>query len=163
MHWVRCLPCAQRGTPYGTSSHQHPLPLDNAKASCNTKGQREDHKMKLARLHVACQVPDLFSSRVYSVQCTGCVGVIVLLLYSGLLYQMLTTQFDCRRHLVKKLKYIFLFFSSCSSIIIALFFVSVRCLALSVLAALLLCVLFIVLRFCWLWLWFSTSFYASAA
>lgn len=39
-----------------------------------------------------------------------CGGVIVLLLFSGLLYQMLTTQFDCRRHLVKKLKYIFLFF-----------------------------------------------------
>lgn len=105
VHCVRCLPCAQRGTPYGTSSHPHPLPFDNAKASCNTKGQREDHKMKLARLQVACQVPDLFSSRVYRVQ-----GVWGLLLFSGLLYQMLTTQFDCRRHLVKKLKYIFLFF-----------------------------------------------------
>lgn len=45
-----------------------PPSLGNANDSCNTKGQREDHKMKLARLHVACQVPDLFSSRVYSVQ-----------------------------------------------------------------------------------------------
>lgn len=76
VHCVRCLPCAQRGTPYGTSSDPHPLPFDNAKASCNTKGQREDHKMKLARLQVACQVPDLFSSRVYRVQ-----GVWGLLFY----------------------------------------------------------------------------------
>lgn len=50
-----------------------PPSLGNANDSCNTKGQREDHKMKLARLHVACQVPDLFSSRVYTVQ--GVCGV----------------------------------------------------------------------------------------